>query len=129
MDPAPIPGGGCDLSSFGSSLTNVPPPEGGGGGSTGHTNAANNLPTLDFPSTAGGTMAGTFLPSKISYNGLFYDSSGVAAPSSGFFTLKTTDSRGGFSGTLLMGNGKHRFSGRFDASGHFSPPVPQTSLP
>jgi len=128
MDPAPIPGGGCNLSALGSFSTNTPPPTSGGGPSGGHTNSANSLPTLNFPSNTGGAMAGTFLPAKVFYNGLFYDTNGVATPSSGFFTAKTTDSRGGFSGSLVMKNGKHGFSGRFDSSGRFSVTIPKTTL-
>jgi hypothetical protein len=131
MDPAPIPGGGGDCvipPVGGGSPTNVPPTT-GGGSSGGNTNSASGLPTLAFHSSPGSPVVpNAFPPGKTIYNGLFYDPANVGGPSSGFFTAKATDNRGGFSASLVMANGKKGFSGRFDASGRFSATVPKTTL-
>src|SRR5207248_4293965 len=48
-----------------------------------------------------------------SYSGLFYESNGVAAPSSGYFTAVTT-SRGTYTGKISSGGQTYSFSGQLD---------------
>jgi List-Bact-rpt repeat protein len=61
------------------------------------------------------------------YQGLFYDSNGVAHASSGFFDGKVTD-QGGFSAKLRSGSNKDPVSGRFTAAGFFSNSIPRKNL-
>ncbi|MEY2427329.1 MAG: hypothetical protein QOJ40_214 [Verrucomicrobiota bacterium] len=91
--------------------TNVPPGNPGGT----NTGSTNIFPKLDFPSSSssGTTLSNAFALAKGSYNGLFYDSSGVQAASSGYLTAKTT-ARGAFSAKLWLGQGAYSCSGQFD---------------
>jgi hypothetical protein len=129
MDPAPIPGGGgdCVFSSTGTSSTNSL--DASGGGNVNNTNSSNRLPTLAFHIAPQGVITtNAFPPSKTVYSGLFFDPNGVAGLSSGSFSAKASDSRGGFSASLTTANGKRGFTGRFDASGRFTGTVPKTTL-
>ena len=70
-----------------------------GGGST---FSSGGVPTLGFPaarSLPGGTISNAFGLSAGSYNGLFYDTNGVAVPSAGYFSAITT-TRGHAPGVL-----------------------------
>jgi uncharacterized repeat protein (TIGR03803 family) len=57
-----------------------------------------------------------FLPVSGSFNGLFYDTNGVAPQSAGFMTLNLLES-GAFSGRLQLGAARYALSGQFDLSG------------
>jgi hypothetical protein len=57
-----------------------------------------------------------FITSKGTYNGLFYESSGVLHDSSGFLKLTSTD-KGAFSASLLGGGYNLPFSGAFNLEG------------
>jgi len=56
-----------------------------------------------------------FTPESGNYYGLFYDTNGVTAESSGAISLSTT-SKGTFSGKLRIENSVHLFSGRLDTN-------------
>jgi len=75
---------------------------------------------LDFPlppAPSSGAISNAFLRAAGSYNGLFYDTNGVTAFSSGYFTAVTT-ARGTFNARLSLGNRSYSFAGRFDSFGH-----------
>ena len=85
---------------------------------TSGTNAGSNPMALAYPVTAPFSAGGSngFSLAKGAYNGLFYDTNGVAVSSSGYFTATTTD-RGAYTARLTMGSRAYSFSGQFDASG------------
>ena len=105
--------------SSGGGNTNTPPGGGSGGGGGGSSNVVSTVPTLDLPPATGSdeVLPNGFVLAKGSYNGLFYDTNGLAAPSSGYFTAKTTE-KGAFTGKLLIGGRSYVVSGQFDAAGN-----------
>jgi hypothetical protein len=84
---------------------------------------------MDFPGAPQGGIVFTGFPAaKVSYNGLFYNPAKVTPSSSGSFTARTTDTKGGFSASLTLAGIKRAFSGHLDPSGTFSGTIPKTSL-
>jgi uncharacterized repeat protein (TIGR02543 family) len=69
-----------------------------------------------------------FLTSKGTYNGLFYESSGVLHDSSGFLKLTVTD-KGAFSASLVGAGQTVPFSGSFNLEGRLQQAVPRTGKP
>jgi hypothetical protein len=61
-------------------------------------------------------VPGAFVAAKGSYNGLFYDTNGVALVSAGGFRLVTT-AKGSYSGSLQTASRRYPFSGSFDMRG------------
>jgi hypothetical protein len=59
-----------------------------------------------------------FIPLKGTYNGLFYNTNGVAQLGSGFITVNLTADSGAFTGTLQIGSSKWSLAGQFDATGN-----------
>jgi hypothetical protein len=72
-------------------------------------------------------VANPFLTVKGTYNGLFYEQTGVEHHSSGFLKLTVTD-RGSFSATLMGGGRTLPFSGQFNAGGRARKVVPRMGL-
>ncbi len=99
--------------------TNVPP---GGDSSTNSasTNAlANGRPTLEFPAAPGHSAGSGFALAKGTYNGLFYETNGVNAASSGYFTASTTE-RATYSGRISLAGATYSLAGAFDHLGNAS---------
>jgi hypothetical protein len=116
--PAPPPP--PSSSTTGSTGTNDPP---------GSTNSIAALPKLGQPpsSALSQPAATAFALAQGSYAGLFSDTNGVAAPSSGYFSAKTT-AAGRYSGKLLLAGKSYSFSGTFDASGSAHNLIPRGSI-
>ena len=119
-DPAPISNPGtCPLPEPppDPSTNNTPPP--GSGGSTNSTPATAGVPTLDVPASASSSapLPNGFALAKGAYNGLFSDTNGVTAFSSGYFTATTTERRT-FSAKLTIGSHTYSISGLFNSQGH-----------
>lgn len=81
-------------------------------------------PSLTFVMRNGLVLEATFAPDPFarasgSFAGLFYDTNGVALPSSGFFTATVTGGNG-FSARLQSVQRSYSISGRFDRTGFFS---------
>jgi uncharacterized repeat protein (TIGR03803 family) len=74
------------------------------------------------------TPLSPFVPHVATYNGLFYDTNGVALESSGAFTLSTT-SKGTFSGSLQFAGGRYTMKGTFDTNGSAQILIGRGSLP
>jgi hypothetical protein len=66
--------------------------------------------------------AGSYVPVKGTYTGLFYESGAVAQRSSGGFTINTT-TRSALSGSLQIGGVRYSISGKLDNSGGFTQAV------
>ena len=104
-------------------LFNDPPPVSGGGivghsGGSGSGNAG-----LDFPAANSlPGLADPFASATGVYNGLFYDTNQVAAPSSGYFSAKVSSKRT-FSGRLFLAGHAYSVSGAFDLNGQSSQSV------
>jgi hypothetical protein len=117
LDPAPIPNPTCNLPSPLIGLTNSRSSSGGGSSSG---SSAGSAPTLGVPAPADSSLSGAatnrFLAAKGTYNGLFYDPSGVTVSSSGYFTASTSD-RGAYSGRLTLAGRAYGLSGHFDSAG------------
>src|SRR5262249_55485327 len=99
--------------------TNVPP---GGDSSTNSagTNAlANGRPTLEFPAAPGHSAGSGFALAKGTYNGLFYETNGVNAASSGYFAASTTE-RATYSGRISLAGATYSLAGAFDHLGNAS---------
>src|SRR5205823_14627912 len=62
------------------------------------------------------TISHRVMPTAGSYNGLFYESSGVYLESSGFFSVTIT-AKGKFTGKLQLGSGRYSAIGQFDSAG------------
>lgn len=103
--------------------TVVPPPSGGGV-------VAGNGKTLPFPpgTAFGQALPNPFTVSKGTYNGLIYDSSGVAVPSSGYFTASTT-TRGSYTAKVMLAGQTYSVSGKFDASGQATNSINRAGSP
>jgi hypothetical protein len=64
---------------------------------------------------------------KVIFQGLFYDTNGMALPSSGFFTASTA-TNGSFTARLLLAGKRYSFSGHFAADGSATNAVPRGHL-
>ncbi len=64
-------------------------------------------------------MPNPYIPAQGTYQGLFYESNGVAHQSSGFLK-QTLTSGGSFTATILSGGASNSFSGKFSAFGIYS---------
>jgi hypothetical protein len=74
------------------------------------------VPMLGFPaarSSTGGTLSNAFVVASGSYNGIFFATNGVAAPSAGYFSASAT-TRGSYSARLYTGGRTYGFTGKFD---------------
>lgn len=102
---------------------------GGSGAGSGSGSASTNSGSkLGFPTVAGGGGTNPVVLASASYSGLFYETNGVAAPSSGYFTA-ITSSRGTYTGKLSSGGRAYPFSGTFDpVTGLSSTPVKRGML-
>ena len=69
----------------------------------------------------------SFVPTKASYNGLFYQTLGVTHESSGLLSVATT-ARGTFSGNLRLGGKNYSFSGRLAADGTATVSITRKSM-
>jgi hypothetical protein len=85
----------------------------GGGGNGGTGSTGSTLPRLDFP---GGAGADANVVST-AYNGLFYETNGINASSSGYFSAAATAAKT-FTAKVAMGGKVYPFSGRFDGAGN-----------
>ena len=70
-----------------------------------------------------------FLPARGTYNGLFYNSSNIAAESSGMLKGLLLATNGTFSAQLLKSGTAYTLNGRFDVSGSFSNSLGKASAP
>jgi hypothetical protein len=87
------------------------------------------FPTPSQLSSSGSNAPIVFAQAQGSYNGLFYNTNGVNAASSGFFTAKVT-AKGGVTAKLQMGGHTYSFSKPpFDTSGHWGGQVTGKGLP
>ena len=90
---------------------------------TGWTGAvAGSNPVLSFVMATNLTLNVGFQPNPYlglpgSYNGLFYEADEVRNDTSGFVTLQR-NAKGSYSGAVMSGGRRLRFSGRFDALGN-----------
>jgi hypothetical protein len=84
---------------------------GSGSGSGSGTNSGSGS-KLDFPIVPGSGSNSVALASA-SFSGLFYETNGVAAPSSGYFTALTT-TKGTYTGKINSGGSTYSFSGKFN---------------
>jgi hypothetical protein len=85
----------------------------GGGGNGGTGSTGSTLPRLDFP---GGAGADANVVST-AYNGLFYETNGINASSSGYFSATVTAAKT-FTAKVAIGGKVYPFSGRFDGAGN-----------
>ena len=80
-------------------------------------------PIVDVPDSGSeaypAAMADGFVRARGGYAGLFYQSTGVAPSSAGYFQMTTT-SAGKFSGRVSLAGKNFAISGRFDESGKFA---------
>lgn len=114
VDPSPIPTNGlsvCSCNPVNISLPVTFSTSGGGSGS-GSGSSGGSGSKLDFPIVPGSGSNSVALASA-SFSGLFYESNGVAAPSSGYFTALTT-TKGAYTGKISSGGSTYSFSGKFD---------------
>ncbi|MBC8003170.1 MAG: hypothetical protein H7X97_11350, partial [Opitutaceae bacterium] len=84
------------------------------------------LPTLAFPTDAPSGGPG-FAGAKGSYNGLFYDQTGLDPASSGYFSATTTD-KGQFSAKVQWAGRAYSFSGKFNSAGQWTGFIPKSPL-
>lgn len=94
----------------------------GSGSGPGSGSSTNSGSKLGFPNVAGNGQTNPVAFASGSYSGLFYDTNGVAVPSSGYFTA-ITSTRGTYTGKLSMGGHTYSFSGAFDSTGQSSTTV------
>ncbi len=94
----------------------------GSGSGPGSGSSTNSGSKLGFPTVAGSGQTNPVAFASGSYSGLFYDTNGVAIPSSGYLTAITT-TRGTYTGKLSMGGHAYSFSGAFDSTGQSSTTV------
>jgi hypothetical protein len=87
------------------------------------------LPRLDIPvePTMGEPLANAFVVGAGTYNGLFFEKSGISVASAGAVSLKTT-SKGTYSGKLLLAGKSHAFRGTFDESGWAASVIKRSGL-
>ena len=90
-------------------------------------------PVLTFLMQPNLTLRANFIPNPYipamgTYNGLFYQASGVTHDTSGFFTLKLT-SKGVYSGKLYIGGGRYSFTGAVWVDGTSTTVVVRKGLP
>jgi hypothetical protein len=88
---------------------------------------------LNFVMQSNMILQANFIPNPFvacagTYQGLFYETNGVAHSSSGFFSARTT-SKGTFSAKLQLAGQRHSVSGQFDCTGVFSGSVTRKGLP
>jgi len=122
-DPTPIPAGTFDVANPGPAPCGNGSGNGNGSGTGGDNNPTNNTPhtpgTLAFPPQENSSGNPTFSLAAGSYNGLFYETNGVKALSSGFFSAKLTK-QGSFSGKLQLGSSVYTISKSFTRAGNFT---------
>lgn len=116
VDLSPVPPAQLAACGCASVIINIPTSFTAGsvsGSGSGSGSSSSSGSKLVFPnvSDSGGSNAVVFASG--SYSGLFYETNGVAAPSSGYFTAVTT-TRGTYSGKLSSGGHTYSFSGQFD---------------
>lgn len=119
LDPSPIPSPGpCPVPEPPPAPSTNSTPPSGSGGSTNTTPATAGVPILDVPASASssGVLSNGFALAKGSYNGLFADTNGVAAASSGYFSATTTERRT-FTAKVTIGSRNLSISGFFDSLG------------
>jgi hypothetical protein len=114
-DLSPIPPGGlsaCPCNSISIALP-VTFSTGGGGTGPGTGSTGGSGSKLSFPIVPGSGQSNSVDLAIASYSGLFYETNGVAAPSSGYFTA-VTSANGKYTGKISMGGHTYSFSGTFD---------------
>ena len=85
----------------------------GSGPGPGTGPSTNSSSKLAFPIVPGSGQSNSVQLASASYSGLFYETNGVAAPSSGYFTALTS-ANGKYTGRLTIGGRTYPFSGSFD---------------
>ena len=115
-NPSPIPP--AQLQTCCMAVAGNPTANNGAGGSTNGAANSSGAYTLELPATASptGVLPNGFALAKGSYNGLFADTNGVTAFSSGYFTATTTE-RKSFTARITIGNRTWSISGLFDSQG------------
>src|SRR5262249_20980930 len=99
----------------------------GSGGSGSHTNSGSGS-KLDFPIVPGSGQSNSVVLGSASFSGLFYETNGVAVPSSGYFSALMT-TKGTYTGKISSGGSTYSFSGKFDpATGQSSARVSRGML-
>jgi hypothetical protein len=95
-----------------------PLPPAGDGGSTGSGSGGGNGLAIDFtlPEVSNTILPNGLALAKGSYNGLCFDTNGIAPVTSGYFTALTTDS-GTYSAKLILHGATYSFGGTFDSNG------------
>lgn len=116
LDLSPIPTNQVGACSCNSQIINIPTSfvaTNGPGSGPGSGNYSGPGSRLVFPTVPGSGQSNAVAFASSSYSGLFYESNGVAAPSSGYFTAVTT-TRGTYSGKISSGGQTYSFSGQLD---------------
>jgi hypothetical protein len=115
-DLSPIPPGQLAACGCNSVIISIPTSfvaTNGSGSGSGSGVSAGPGSKLDFPTVAGGGQSNAVAFASGSYSGLFYETNGVAIPSSGYFTAVTT-TRGTYVGKVSSGGHTYPFAGQFD---------------
>jgi hypothetical protein len=115
VDPSPVPTNQLSSCSCNAITINLPVSLSTGGGGPGPGSGSSSGPgsKLDFPIVPGSGQSNSVVMASASFSGLFYDTNGVAAPSSGYFTVLTT-TRGTYTGKISSGGSTYSFSGKID---------------
>lgn len=98
---------------------------------SGSINSTNK--TLSFTMKANLVLQANFVRSPFTavrgeYNGLFYETAGVAYDTAGFLSLDVTET-GSFKAKLSRAGGRHEFKGQFDAAGRATVNIARGSSP
>jgi hypothetical protein len=86
-----------------------------GGSGSGSDPSSNSGAKLEFPNAPAGGQTNSAEFATATYSGLFYETNGVTAPSSGYFSAAMT-SRGAYAGKITSAGRTYPFSGKFDAA-------------